>query len=117
VEFDPNDAKVILTAFADQAGVAIENARLFREMRSDLDEAQRETQRRLIREATLIEKPAELFASIVRALAQILGSTYAALEILQGTEHKLVASFGIPTDDSRQFPLTFQQEYVGRLLL
>ncbi len=110
-------ARSVLETFADQAAIAIVNARAFGQVRSNLNDAQRAIHHRLVRETVLISKPGEMFQMMIRTVAQLLGTSYAAFEVLQGGEYKIGAAYGQPDGEIEAFSLVFQQEMVGRLLL
>jgi signal transduction histidine kinase len=110
-------ARSVLATFADQAAIAIENARVFGQVRSNLNDAQREIHHRLVRETMLIHKPGDIFQMMIRTVAQLLGTPYAALEVLQAGEYRLGAAYGETSGAVAGYPLVFQQETVGRLLL
>lgn len=110
-------AAPVLSTFADQAAIAIQNARGYDEMRSNLNLAQREIQQRLSRETVLIRRPDEMFQTMIRSVVQLLELPYVTLDILQGDEFQPVATYGEIASDAEAHPLIFHQETIGRLRL
>ncbi len=55
--------------------------------------------------------------TIVETIAQTLHLPYVALSVAEGTEEKIVASYGRPSEGLKPFPLLNQGETVGRLLV
>jgi signal transduction histidine kinase len=66
-------------------------------------------------EATLV--PDAILPTIVETVAQALKLPYAAIELQEGEQSRLVASYGTPVDPSLRIPLRYQQDTIGQLLL
>jgi signal transduction histidine kinase len=66
-------------------------------------------------EATLV--PDAILPTIVGTVAQALKLPYAAIELQEGEQFRLVASYGAPVDPSLRIPLRYQQDTIGQLLL
>lgn len=66
-------------------------------------------------EATLV--PDAILPAIVETVAQALKLPYAAIELQEGEQTRLAASYGTPVDPSLRIPLRYQQDTIGQLLL
>jgi signal transduction histidine kinase len=114
--FRPDDLP-LLTAFASQAAIAIENARLFERVKADLNRAQREVQRLQIQEATLAP-PESVLPTIVETVARVLALPYVAVALKQGNELMITAAaHGTPSGELVHLSLSYQQEKVGELIV
>jgi signal transduction histidine kinase len=61
--------------------------------------------------------PAAVLPTMAQVVAQTLKLPYVALALGQGERLEIVAACGRPTDDVVQFPLVYQAETVGQLLV
>ena len=66
-------------------------------------------------EATLI--PDAILPTVVEAVAQALKLPYAAIELKEGEQFCLAATYGVSVSPSLRIPLLYQQETIGQLLL
>lgn len=66
-------------------------------------------------EATLV--PDAILPTIVETVAQALKLPYAAIELKEGEQIRLAASYGTAVNPSLRIPLLYQQETIGYLLL
>jgi signal transduction histidine kinase len=62
-------------------------------------------------------EPEMIYPTIVETVAQTLKLPYAAIAIKQGEKFRIVESFGQTKYDPQTYPLTYQGEVVGRLLV
>jgi len=83
----------LLETFADQAAIAIENARLFNETKEALDQqtATGEILRVIASSPTDLEP---VFESIVRSAARVCDATDATLSVAEGREYRVAAHCG-----------------------
>ena len=61
--------------------------------------------------------PEALLPNVVESIAQALKVPYAAIELKQGNEMKIAASYGRPGGDLVRLPLVYQGEAIGELAL
>jgi signal transduction histidine kinase len=66
-------------------------------------------------EATLV--PDAILPEIVETVAQALRLPYVAIEVQEGDQLRMAASYGTPVDASLRIPLHYQQDTIGQLLL
>ena len=66
-------------------------------------------------EATLV--PDAILPTIVETVAQALRLPYVAIELQEGDQLRMAASYGTPVDPSLRIPLHYQQDTIGQLLL
>jgi signal transduction histidine kinase len=66
-------------------------------------------------EATLV--PDAILPEIVETVAQALRLPYVAIELQEGDQLRMAASYGTPVDPSLHMPLHYQQDTIGELLL
>jgi signal transduction histidine kinase len=66
-------------------------------------------------EATLLSEA--ILPTIVETVAQALRLPYAAIELNEGEQLRMVASYGMPVETSLSIPLRYQQDTIGQLLL
>ncbi len=66
-------------------------------------------------EATLV--PDAILPTIVETVAQALRLPYVAIEVGEGEQLRLAASYGMPVDPALRIPLHYQQDTIGELLL
>ncbi|HEX6304626.1 MAG TPA: GAF domain-containing sensor histidine kinase [Anaerolineales bacterium] len=61
--------------------------------------------------------PQELLPGLVRTIAQTLKLPYAAIELGQGSRPEVVAEHGSYSEESERFPLVYQSEVIGSLVV
>jgi signal transduction histidine kinase len=66
-------------------------------------------------EATLV--PDAILPTIVETVAQALRLPYVAIELQEGDQLRMAASYGTPVNPSLHIPLHYQQDTIGQLLL
>jgi two-component system NarL family sensor kinase len=61
--------------------------------------------------------PQETLPGLVKTIAQTLKLPYAAIELSQGGERQVVAAYGGLSGETERFPLVYQSEGVGNLMV
>ena len=117
----PKAQEELLKSFADQAVIAIENARLFKEVRernAELKQSldfQRATGGILTSISSSVTDAQPVFEAIVDSVLRLFGTRYAAVFLIRGEELHLAASKGDPDFEKRrlavfrQFRASFPQ--------
>jgi len=109
----------LLTNFAAQAVIAIENARLLNELRQSLEQ-QTATGEILSSMSGSIDDTKPVFDAIVRNLLRLFGTRYAAIQLLQGGMIHMAAIAGEPgferVADHFPYPLD-DKSFGGRAML
>jgi signal transduction histidine kinase len=93
----------LVTTFADQAVIAIENARLFGELRESLDR-QTATSEVL---GVISSSPGELqpvFDTILDNAVRLCDAAFGSMHLIEGNRLRPVAAIGVPSADAEKLP-------------